>query len=296
MQPAIDHIMTSTAQGDKTPGVDYTLYTNIHSSLYNYFTNRCNEVGPMEQNGKLPGHEVYDKLEDYFQDTCRGILLAGPEGGADLVLYIVSTFQRYNMRVSAVERLINYVNRHYVKRAVEEGKGWMALNDALAKCRTLRSAPNEASEPDERTISQIKLDAKLLEMKRWGYEDGDSKERATMAEACAEAASSVDRIVPVLSLARRRFRTEVFEPLLVSPKPNDAPRAKNKIKTPPGPPPYRPKGRLARAVQTYNDSRAVPISESKPVLSALDLALSTAGVRQETHIRKRLRQLLSATE
>lgn len=35
VHPAIDHIMTSTAQGDKTPGVDYTLYANIHSFLYN---------------------------------------------------------------------------------------------------------------------------------------------------------------------------------------------------------------------------------------------------------------------
>jgi hypothetical protein len=34
-----------------------------------------------------------------------------------------------------------------------------------------------------------------------------------MAEARAEAATPLDRIVPVLSIAHRRFRTQVFEPL-----------------------------------------------------------------------------------
>lgn len=38
------------------------------------------------------------------------------------------------------------------------------------------------------------------------------------AEARAEAASVSGRIVPVLSLAYWRFRTEVLEPLLVVPK------------------------------------------------------------------------------
>lgn len=233
-------------------------------------------------------------MEEYFQDTCKEIFLAGPEGGPDLVIYIVSTFQLYSTRASAVERLISYVNRHYVKRAVEEDRGWMTLNDALARCQISRPASNKAYGPDERPVSQIKLDAKLLEMKKWGYKDGDSKDLAAMAEACAEAASPLDRIVPVLSLAHRRFRTEVFEALLISPKSSDTSRTRNRIKPPLGPPPYRPKGRLARAVQNYNDS--TPISESRLVLSALNLALSMTGVRQECHLRKRLHQLLAPLE
>ncbi|KAJ3576281.1 hypothetical protein NP233_g523 [Leucocoprinus birnbaumii] len=291
LKPAIDYVMSSSSEDEDPPKIDYTLYANIHSSLYNYFAKRCNEVGFAAPDGKLPGHEVYDKLDEYFQNTCKGILLAGPGDGPDLVPYIVSAFQRYNKRASGVKRLTSYVNRHYVRRAVEEEKGWMNLTEALTIARQNLS---KTRGPDKRTIAQIKIDSRNLELERWGYKDGDSNEIAAEAEARAESASALDRIVPVLSLAHRRFRIEVLEPLLVYPKSNDKSRPKNRIKQPTGPPPYRPKGRLARAVQNYYDTS--PIADVRPILSALDHALSTTGIRPETHLRKRLHYLLTATD
>lgn len=150
-----------------------------------------------------------------------------------------------------------------------------------------------AGESNQRTIAQIKTDSVILELKKWEYKDGDSRENA-VAEARAEAASPLGRIVPVSSLAHRRFRIEVLEPLLSYAKSNDSIRPRSKLKSPIACLPYRQKGRLAWAVQNFCDSSS--ISESRPVLVALDSALSTAGVGQGTHLRKWLHHLLSATE
>lgn len=65
------------------------------------------------------------------------------------------------------------------------------------------------------------------------------------AEARAEAASPLDRIVPISSLAHRRFRTGALEPLLLY---NDSIRLKNKSKSLSVHSFNQPKGRLAWSV------------------------------------------------
>jgi hypothetical protein len=57
------------------------------------------------------------------------------------------------------------------------------------------------------------------ELRRWGAPDGATAEQLVLAEACAQAGSAQECVVPVLSLAYRRFRTEVLEPLLAVPMP-----------------------------------------------------------------------------
>ena len=153
-------------------------------------------------------------------------------------------------------------NQHYVRRAIDED--WMNANDASGRTGL-------AGESDQRTIAQIKTDSVISELKKWGYKDGDSRENAA-AEARAEAANPLGRIVPVSSLAHCRFRIEVLEPLLSYAKSNDSIRPRSKSKSPIACLPYRPKGRLAWAVQNFFDSSS--ISESRPVLVALDSALS----------------------
>ena len=59
----------------------------------------------------------------------------------------------------------------------------------------------------------------MEELQKWGYTPGsDPPERLTRAEAAAEAASPLDRVVPLYALALRRFRTEVVMSLLAIPK------------------------------------------------------------------------------
>jgi hypothetical protein len=57
-------------------------------------------------------------------------------------------------------------------------------------------------------------DMMTVELKKWGYTGAGSASVLAKAEACAEAASTLDRVVPLSSLALRRFRTEFIKPLL----------------------------------------------------------------------------------
>jgi len=136
---------------------------------------------------------------------------------------------------------------------------------------------------------------KLQELKRWGYIEGDSQERMAFAEACAEAASPTDRVVPISSLAYRRFRTEVMEPLLISPKIKGKSKAKHKIpKIPARPIPALPRGRLARAIKELLEGSSVIEDERQNLASGLAKALQITGFRSDIPVRKTLDKYLAA--
>jgi hypothetical protein len=124
------------------------------------------------------------------------------------------------------------------------------------------------------------------ELKKWGFEQGHSTDQAAFAEACAEAASPLDRVIPVSSLAHRRFRTEFIEPLLAAPKMNGKSKGKHKI--PKGSAPSRPKGRLARAVKELLESDTIDEVTRSYLISGLSKALQTVGIRSDNPLRKKI--------
>src|SRR5258708_31961160 len=104
------------------------------------------------------------------------------------------------------------MNRQYVRRAADEDRGWLRVSDIMSEVteadRRLGSAISH------RKITEKMRERRAAELRRWGTPDGATAEQRVRAEACAEAASAVDRVAPILSLAHRRLRTEVLEPLL----------------------------------------------------------------------------------
>jgi hypothetical protein len=216
-------------------------------------------------------------------------LLGAPQDDTTLIHYIVPCFNRYTAGAQSTNRLLNYVNRHYVKRAVDEDKGWLRLNDILESvAKTITINDNREK------ISKRLKEKRVEELKKWGYEDGGSAELMNVAEGCAEAASPPDRVVPISSLAHRRFRTEFFEPLLTAPKIKGTSKAKHKIpkagvaSAPPG-----PKGRLARAVKELLECKEIDEEQRLRLLTGLASALKTAGVRSDHSLRKKLDKLVT---
>lgn len=188
---------------------------------------------------------------------------------------------------------MSYVNRHYVKRAVDEDRGWLRLADVLESVTSITS-----NEESREVISRKFREKRLRELKKWGYNNGDPDEKATFAESCAEAASPADRVVPVLSLAHRRFRVEYMEPLLAAPKAAIKGKSKVKHKVPKpslGPNPTKPKGRLARAVQCLFETDTVDEVERMRLASSLANALQVIGVREEHSLRKKLAKYVLAS-
>lgn len=141
-------------------------------------------------------------------------------------------------------------------------------------------------------LAQRMKEKRLDELKKWGYVEGQPGETFAQAEASAEAASPPDRIVPISSLAHRRFRMEFIEPLLAVPKINGGKKAKKKTipKSPAGGSagPPGPKGRLARAVKELLETKGGDEEERHKLAADLAKVLKNAGIRSDHPLRKKL--------
>lgn len=261
----------------------------MHTATYNYFTSQSESATsrPSSDCDKASGIDLYERLDKYYSDVARELFLGAPLDDVSLVHYLVPCFNRYSVGAVSVNRLLNYVNRHFVKRAVDEDKGWLRLNDVLdAVAKMIK----DGDARDQ--ISKKLREKRAEELKRWGYEEGAPSEVLLQAESSAEAASDVDRIVPLSSLAYRRFRIEILDPLLTVPK---VKKGKKKPKRPPhanGEKPL-PKGRLARAVKELLEADGGDEEERQRLAEGLATTLRMSGVRVDHPLRKRLDKFLS---
>jgi hypothetical protein len=236
------------------------------------------------------GPDIYAQLDHYFSEATREIALGAPLDDITLIQYLVPSFNRYHAGVQSANRLLNYINRHYVRHAIDEDRGWLRFVDVLESL-----TKNGQKENSRETLSKLMRERKLQELRQWGYAEGASQETMAFAESCAEAASPPDRVVPIASLAHRRFRTEVIEPLLTSPKINRKSKAKRKIpKTPTEPNPALPRGRLARAVKELLQGSSVTEDERQKLASGLAKALHIIGFRSDQPVRKTLDRFLTS--
>jgi hypothetical protein len=290
IQPALDHIIRSPTSGlSKAPAVDVNYHMGIHTALYNYFTTHVtsapphpsstakNALPPTPPRGSSPalppGHDIYDRLDAYFAEVAREVLLGAPMDDSALVQYLVPCFIRYSAGAQSINRLLNYVNRQYVRRAVDEDKGWLRFGDIVSSELAERPGAREDG-PDctgsHKRIAEKMRERRAAELRRWGAPEDATAEQLALAEACAEAASAQEHVVPVLSLAYRRFRTDVLEPLLAIPNPKKRNQKKNKGKQGGDSPTTAavigsvaeadeaaagPKGRLARSVKELLESK-----------------------------------------
>ena len=283
IQPALDHLIRSpTNDTTRAPAIDVSFHMGIHTAAYNYFASQS-ESGSSDL--------LYAQLDQYMRDTARELLLGAPQDDSTLIHYIIPCFNRYSAGAHSVNRLLNYVNRHYVKRAVDEDKGWLRLNDILESVAKVFT-PGDARQSVSKKLRERRTD----ELKKWGYEEGSSAELLAQAEACAEAASLPDRVVPISSLAMRRFRIEFIEPLLAVPKLKlkGRPKVKKKIPQPstgstlPG-----PKSRLARALRELLESKGRDEEEIRRLATELAKTLRIVGVRGDHALRKKLDKFLA---
>ncbi|KAJ7758518.1 hypothetical protein DFH07DRAFT_868020 [Mycena maculata] len=287
--PALNHIVRSpTNNSDKAPAIDISFYAGIHTACYNYFTSQSEtKSNARNEPSSTSGTDLYEQLDKYYIDAAREVMLGAPQDDSTLIHYIVPCFNRFSAGAMSVNRLLNYVNRHYVKRAVDEDKGWLRLNDVLESV-----AKTITADDSREKISERLKEKRTGELMKWGYKVDGSGESMTSAEACAEAASPPDRIVSVSSLAHRRFRTEVFEPLLAVPVVKGK-KTKNKIPKAAGPAPL-PKGRLARAVKELLESKGRDEEERSRLVRDLAGALRMVGVRPDHPLRKRLDKFIAS--
>ncbi|KAH8120677.1 hypothetical protein DFH11DRAFT_1696526 [Phellopilus nigrolimitatus] len=341
LRPALDHIVRApTNTPERAPAIDVAYHMGIHTAVYNYFTASrfdVNAFAPADAPAATPpspggaaaaaarassppaaaaaphGADLYDTLDRYYAALCRELLASAPPDDASLLHYLLPCFRRYAAGAGAVSRLLNYVNRHYVKRAVEEDRGWLRLADILdavvaqavadgeptTTTSTAASAATAATtttgtdtvRPREQLAARLR-ERRAAELKRWGCAAGAPPDALARAEAAAEAASPPDRIVPLASLALRRFRADVVRPLLAVPRGKKG-RKKHKRLAPPPPANSGPKSRLARAAKELIESKsagagAAEEEERYAMAAELSAMLGAVGIPVDHLLRKKL--------
>lgn len=299
LKPALDHIVRSSTNNlTKAPAIEVSYHMGVHTAVYNYFTAQIDTPPPPIRQTIPPlplapydktkpsGTDLYESLDSYYANAAQEILLGAPHDDSALVRYLLPCFSRYSAGAQSTNRLLNYVNRHYVKRAVDEDKGWLRLADVYdAVAKTIQA--DDTRDQIQRRLKERRVE----ELKKWGYYDGAPADVLARAEACAEAASSLDRVVPLSSLALRRFRTEVIDPLLAIPK-----SKKQKRKKPPtaGEKSALPKGRLARAVKELLEGENENDEEKRRLAGELTDLLRTVGIRFDHVLRKKIDKYLDS--
>jgi hypothetical protein len=152
-----------------------------------------------------------------------------------------------------------------------------------------------AEEDDTREkLSRRMRERRAEELKRWGYSEGGTPQEQAAAEAFAEAASLPDRVIPLISLAHRRFRTEVIDPLLAVPKV----KGKAKKRKPPagsGGKAQGPKGRLARSIKALLESKEGDAEEKRRLVEGMAMCLQAVGIRIDHPLRIRMDKFLATT-
>ncbi len=184
----------------------------VYTIIYNFATASRIEKTPQTSTSALLSHFDLD-LEEYFRGIAREIHSRMPNDDSELLAYYLSAYTRYSSGVAIINRQFAYLNRHFINRAIEEGMGWISLQDVLLK------SEREKRKDGKKTNKDVELlDARKKEILRhWGF-DGGSNEQRRFAESCAEANSPSEKIVPVASLAHRCWRLEVIEPFLSASK------------------------------------------------------------------------------
>ncbi|KAF8546853.1 hypothetical protein OG21DRAFT_1426019, partial [Imleria badia] len=158
--PALNHIVRSPTSVNEAPTIDISYHMGIHTAIYNYFTAQseaatnarasphniectANCTGGVDRDAstgtatkQASSADLYEHLDKYYTDLARELLLGAPKDNATLIQYIIPCFKHYSIGAHAVNRLLNYVNRHYVKRAVNKENGFkLAELLALAEQR-----------------------------------------------------------------------------------------------------------------------------------------------------------------
>jgi hypothetical protein len=204
---------------------------------------------------------LYQNLDRYYTDAAHQLLMGAPDDYT-LIHYILAKFKHYIAGAAAIGQLLSCINKYFVKPAVSNGKGWFSFDDG----------DDVGEEYDSwAKIMRREKDRRMVELKKWGYQKGSSALVLAKAEACAEAASTLDRVVPLSSLALRRFRTEFVEPLLQVPDTNHKFAKHNLSAT-------TEAGQLVHVEKELLETKGVGEDESRRLVAELADMLKTVGV------------------
>ncbi|KAG6025139.1 hypothetical protein E4U41_001602 [Claviceps citrina] len=124
LQAGITRIMNDLEQG-----IDMRMYMGIYTVIHNFCTSQkaVGLSGPaMQSNHRgahLLGEELYNNLIEYLQSHLDQLADETRSHSEETLLaYYIKEWNRYTIAAKYIHHLFRYLNRHWVKREIDEGK------------------------------------------------------------------------------------------------------------------------------------------------------------------------------
>lgn len=115
---------------DLENGLDMQTYMGVYTAVHNFCTSQkaigtqaTGVIGGAHRGAHLLGEDLYNNLRGYLDDHLDD-LTDGAQGHSDeaLLVYYMAEWDRYTTSAKYINHLFRYLNRHWVKREIEEGK------------------------------------------------------------------------------------------------------------------------------------------------------------------------------
>ncbi|KAF5123843.1 Cullin-1 [Metarhizium brunneum] len=124
LQSGITRIMNELERG-----IDMQMYMGVYTAVHNFCTSQkaVGLTGPaMQSNHRgahLLGEELYNNLITYLQKHLEDLVEASKSHTDEALLaYYIKEWSRYTNAAKYIHHLFRYLNRHWVKREIDEGK------------------------------------------------------------------------------------------------------------------------------------------------------------------------------
>ncbi|KAF2401737.1 cullin-2 [Trichodelitschia bisporula] len=124
LEIGVDRIMTQLSEG-----MDSKTYLGLYSAIHNFCTaQKVPSTGTFQSNGTkggahLLGEDLYQHLINYLQAHLDGVnQKSQTHTNEALIAFYIKEWDRYTTAARYINNLFHYLNRHWVKREVDEGK------------------------------------------------------------------------------------------------------------------------------------------------------------------------------
>ncbi|KAJ2972893.1 hypothetical protein NQ176_g6899 [Zarea fungicola] len=114
---------------DLEQGIDMQLYMGVYTAVHNFCTSQkaVGLGGPAmhasHRGAHLLGEELYNKLIEYLKQHLIGLAEKSKSHTDEALLaYYIKEWGRYTVAAKYIHHLFRYLNRHWVKREIDEGK------------------------------------------------------------------------------------------------------------------------------------------------------------------------------
>ncbi|KAM0242017.1 hypothetical protein ACHAPO_001719 [Fusarium lateritium] len=109
-------------------GIDMQMYMGVYTAVHNFCTSqKAVGMNPAMHNNHrgahLLGEELYNKLIDYLKHHLEDLVNQSKTHTDEALLaFYIKEWGRYTVAAKYIHHLFRYLNRHWVKREIDEGK------------------------------------------------------------------------------------------------------------------------------------------------------------------------------